>query len=150
VTERRIIPSGVDNPNPKADRKRPSAGPRVDPTEAIGFAKMAMERLQTEYEALGVLHEKLQSDAGQYLINRYIPRQNERIAIEFFENMDPASPTLLNELLIAFGKFSGNTDLTLRVSDVKTQRQNIETAMNSMSERLEIMSKKEREGKHNG
>ena len=109
-----------------------------------------MERLQTEYEALGVLHEKLQSDAGQYLINRYIPRQNERIAIEFFENMDPASPTLLNELLIAFGKFSGNTDLTLRVSDVKTQRQNIETAMNSMSERLEIMSKKEREGKHNG
>lgn len=137
----RTIPSAVDNPNPKKGVKR-KFGPSVSSPEAIGSIQARIDRLHEEHAALCALQERLQSEDWRFLTQKYIPTQKHRIAIEFFEAMDPANPALTRDLMIAYGKFLANDDLTQKLSLVKTQRQNIEEHLKTLHHRLEQINRK--------
>ena len=145
AVEREPLPTAQERPDPR-DRRRKTWGPATDNPEGISWLRRRIQEEQDAVEKLSVMAEKCQSEDYQYILEKILPAEQIRIAVQAFEQNSPEDTDFAKNMVLAAYEFRANFLLTRKMESVTQELEIRKSQVLDMIDRLERALRKHKNG----
>ena len=123
----------VDLANPKAHR-----GKSLKPVSDLTIAELHNESeiLLRFYNALTDIEEKLTTPEYKWLVDKFLPQERIRVAVESYESISSSDPNFERKHLIAHGQFQEIDVLTSKLNDVIREKEDCGRRIQEISDQI--------------